>query len=78
MPKTIEGTYRAGEIHLSRTPEGIEEARVLVTFLPPDPEPRREPAAQLSFGMFKGGRVTHDEDFRIAEWHGEAGLPDGD
>ena len=40
MPKTIEGTYRAGEIHLSRTPEGIEEARVLVKFLHPYPKRR--------------------------------------
>lgn len=77
MPTTIEGVFRAGEVRLSRAPEGIREARVLVTFLPPDAAPRHAPAGRLSFGMFKGARLTDEEDFRLGEWRGDAELPDG-
>ena len=31
---TVEGTYREGKVELAETPDGIREARVLVTFLP--------------------------------------------
>jgi hypothetical protein len=34
MLKTVEGIYREGHVELSERPEGIEEAKVLVTFLP--------------------------------------------
>jgi hypothetical protein len=34
MLKTVEGTYRAGKVELLETPADIEEARVIVTFLP--------------------------------------------
>ena len=34
MLKSIEGTYRGGQVHLSETPEDLQEARVIVTFLP--------------------------------------------
>lgn len=30
---TVEGTYRDGAIELAEKPEGVKEARVLVTFL---------------------------------------------
>ena len=33
-PKTIEGIYRDGKVELSETPSDIDEARVIVTFLP--------------------------------------------
>jgi hypothetical protein len=35
-PKTVEGIYRDGKVELLETPSNIEEARVLVTFLPED------------------------------------------
>lgn len=34
MLKSVEGIYREGRIELTETPEGIDEARVIVTFLP--------------------------------------------
>jgi hypothetical protein len=33
-PKTVEGIYRDGKVELSETPSDIDEARVIVTFLP--------------------------------------------
>jgi hypothetical protein len=33
-PKTVEGIYRDGKVELLETPSNIEEARVIVTFLP--------------------------------------------
>jgi len=32
--KTVEGIYRDGKVELLETPSSVEEARVLVTFLP--------------------------------------------
>jgi hypothetical protein len=36
MLKSVEGVYRDGKIELLETPHDIEEARVIVTFLPND------------------------------------------
>jgi hypothetical protein len=33
-PKTVEGIYRDGKVELLETPNDVDEARVLVTFLP--------------------------------------------
>jgi hypothetical protein len=33
-PKTIEGIFRNGKVELSETPADLDEARVIVTFLP--------------------------------------------
>ncbi|MEK6280571.1 MAG: hypothetical protein AABN95_09490 [Acidobacteriota bacterium] len=33
-PKTVEGVFRNGKIELSETPLDVDEARVIVTFLP--------------------------------------------
>ena len=35
-PKTVEGIYRDGKVELLETPSDVDEARVLVTFLPED------------------------------------------
>ncbi|MFL5395857.1 MAG: hypothetical protein ACJ79G_23745, partial [Myxococcales bacterium] len=73
MPTTIEGTFKDGKISLKASPPGVKEARVLVTFLPAaDTEMHAAVPGQISFGMFKGERRTNEEDFRIAEWHGES------
>ena len=40
-PKTVEGVYRDGRVELLETPANVDEARVLVTFMP-------EGAANLS------------------------------
>lgn len=33
-PKTVEGIYRDGKVELLETPPQLDEARVIVTFLP--------------------------------------------
>ncbi len=33
-PKTFEGIYKEGKVELLETPEDIDEARVIVTFIP--------------------------------------------
>jgi hypothetical protein len=33
-PKTVEGIYRDGKVELLEAPDGMEGARVIVTFLP--------------------------------------------
>ena len=33
-PKTVEGFFRSGKIELAEIPMDVDEARVLVTFLP--------------------------------------------
>ena len=33
-PKTVEGVFRNGKIELAETPLDVDEARVIVTFLP--------------------------------------------
>lgn len=69
MLTTVEGLFKQGRIELVEIPVGIEEARVLVTFLPAraaTPRPRR-----MVYGQFAGERMSTEEDFRIAEWRGE-------
>lgn len=34
MLKSVEGIYRDGKVELLESPEGIDEAKVIVTFLP--------------------------------------------
>jgi hypothetical protein len=34
MLKSVEGIYREGKVELLETPEDVNEARVIVTFLP--------------------------------------------
>ncbi|HEY2584760.1 MAG TPA: hypothetical protein VGI81_03220 [Tepidisphaeraceae bacterium] len=65
---TIAGTYRNGAVHLGETPPDVEEARVLVTFLPREPLP--EPK-MMTFGMLRveGRPESTEEDFKLAEWH---------
>lgn len=74
MLTTVEGVYKNGRVELLEQPEGIEEARLLVTFLASKPEDAPEP--MLRYGQFAGSRVTDDEDFKIAEWHGEPEFDD--
>lgn len=75
MLTTIEGVYKDGRIELSETPEGVEERRVLVTFLERGAVNGSAKAAtgrMITFGMFAGPVETTDEDFRMAEFHGDA------
>jgi len=38
----VEGTYKNGKVELVETPTGVEGARVLVTFLHPEQNPKPE------------------------------------
>jgi len=67
--ETVEGVYRNGWIELKERPAGVKQARVLITFLPNE---QPEPEGQiLQYGKYGGVPVLNDEDFRMAEWHGE-------
>ena len=73
---TVEGIYAHGTIELvERPPSDIQRSRVLVTFLE---APARAPRQPMVFGRFAGARVSTEEDFRIAEWRGDALDDDGD
>ena len=69
MLTTVEGIYRKGQIELKEQPVGIEEGRVLVTFLREAAAPGERRAMVL--GQFAGPNLSTEEDFRLAEWRGE-------
>ena len=69
---TAEGIYRDGTVKLLETLDQAPEGRVLVTFLGSDislPQSHQ----QMQFGQFAGPQMSTEEDFKIAEWHDEAG-----
>jgi hypothetical protein len=76
MITTVEGVYKQGKIELLELPVGVQEARVLVTFLTQaiNASPRR----RMVYGQFAGARMATEDDFKIAEWRGEAEEHDGD
>jgi hypothetical protein len=55
MLTTVEGIYREGRVELAERPQGIEEAKVLVTFLPEDVATDRESLRQRAFARMKAG-----------------------
>ncbi len=71
MLLTIEGIFKDGKVELSETPQGLREARVLVTFLGPA-EARPRPQI-MRFGQFSGPeeKMSTEQDFRGAEWRGD-------
>lgn len=69
MLTAVKGTYKDGKAELSETPPDIKEADVVVTFLG-NGEKTRKPQ-MLQFGKYAGGRETTEEDFKIAEFHGD-------
>ena len=71
MLLTVEGQYKNGRISLSEAPAGVQEAKVIVTFLPTAPNGQGQ--SKIRFGMFKGERSTEPEDFRLAEWRESSG-----
>jgi len=77
MLVTVEGKFKDGKIELSEAPRGVDESRVIVTFLP---EVKSPPAKMITFGMLRSadGHESTEEDFKIAEWHGEPEFDDVD
>jgi hypothetical protein len=52
----VEGIYKNGEVELSERPEGLLEARVIVTFLPTtSAEPSRGEARDRMLGRMRAG-----------------------
>ncbi len=73
---SVEGTYENGEVHLSERPEGIERARVLVTFLPTeengaDAAARRREAGSELLALMERGIDFGGTRFRRQELYGE-------
>lgn len=53
---TVEGIYKDGEVELLERPEGLREARVIVTFLPLAPgEPAFREARSRLLGRMRAG-----------------------
>jgi len=71
---TIEGIYKDGKIVLLEQPAGIHEAKVVVTFL--NDSVVKAPSKMLHYGMFAGPNMSTEEDFKLAEWHGEPEFDD--
>lgn len=72
MLTTVEGVFKDGKVELSEVPPGVDESRVIVTFL--DKESRKTTAKKGTMiyrGMFAGKIETTEEDFNLAEWRGE-------
>jgi hypothetical protein len=69
VPTTVAGIYKKGKIELLETPPGVREGRVLVT-LQEDDRPKAAPR-YLQRGKYTQGRMSTEDDFKIAEWRGE-------
>lgn len=75
MLLTIEGTYKDGKIELMETPPGVQQARVIVTFLTSN-KAALQPH-HMVYGQFTGQQMSTEEDFELAEWRGEPEEQDG-
>lgn len=74
MLTTIEGIYKNGHVELLEKPGESQEVPVLVTFL--EPQSNKAAGQMLQYGKYAGSRMTNEEDFKIAEWHGESEFDD--
>lgn len=74
MTVIVTGVYKHGKVELLETPMGLREGRVRV-ILTEEPESKPQPQ-YLVFGKYAGGRDTTLEDFKDAEWRGEAEFDD--
>lgn len=71
MIVTLLGDYRKGHILLKGPPPGIEEGPVIVTVAEAGSAPLS--ARFLQKGKYSKGRMSTEEDFRMAEWRGDDG-----
>lgn len=69
MLQSIEGIYKDGKVELAELPTDISESQVIVTFLAT--KNRLQHPQMMTFGMFSGKNQSTEEDFRIAEFHGD-------
>lgn len=75
---TVEGVYEDGKVELNEKPEGVEKARVMVTFLPTVQEvagttvaTAHEVARQRAFARMKAGLDFGGLKFRREELYEE-------
>ena len=64
---TVEGNVHDGIIEVRETPPGMEESKVLVTFLKPASEQHQAESRMISLGMFEGENKSTEDDFKTAE-----------
>ena len=69
MTAEVKGFYANGKIELLQTPIGIREGKVRVIVI--EEVEVRQPSGQMQFGKYASGRLSTEEDFTTAEWHGE-------
>ena len=74
MLLTVEGIYKDGKVEVSEKPDGMKQARVLVTFLTSE---TTTSCRRMSYGQFAGKQVSSEEDFLVAEWRGDIKEKDG-
>jgi hypothetical protein len=68
MTRTVAGVYENGVVRLLEIPEGLRDGEVVVTLvqeIASDARPRG-----LQYGVYSQGRMSTEEDFKIAEWPG--------
>jgi hypothetical protein len=69
MTATVPAIYSQGKIELLEQPVGIRDGKVRVIVI----EERELPSQgkQLQYGKYHAGVLSTEEDFSIAEWHGD-------
>ena len=65
MDRAVAEVYKEGRIDLLETPVGVREGRVLVTLI--EVEQRGPAPRYLVPGKYQTGRMSTEEEFRIAE-----------
>lgn len=71
MSVTVRGIYHKGTVVLLDPPRELREGPVEVT-LSEDASP--EPA-WITYGKYRDGKLSTEDDFRMAEWRGEDDGP---
>ncbi len=69
MTRTVPGIYKAGRIELLEEPVGVREGRVLVTLVAI--AKRTDAPRYLVRGKYRTGKMSTEEDFKIAEARGD-------
>lgn len=74
MPASVAGIYKDGKIELLESPSGVPEGPVQVILV--ESGPSKPGARLLERGKYRhsGRPMSTDEDFKLAEWHGEEDL----
>lgn len=68
---TVDGVYENGRVELMEEPEGVEKARVRVTFFLNEQEDSREAARQRAFARMRAGIDFGGVKFDRAELYAE-------